>query len=73
MTADYTEDNGRSVEYPRLFTEGGPCGCTVYENSPGCSTTKYTDVGGRRQYTTQSWKPLLARRTVTGSIGTITE
>ena len=22
------------------------------ENSPGCSTAKYTDIGGRRQYTT---------------------
>ena len=35
-----TEDNGRSPECPRLVTEGGPCGCTVYENSPGCSTAK---------------------------------
>ena len=36
--------------------------CMRYtENSPGCSTAKYTNVGGRRQYTTQSWKPFLSR------------
>ena len=31
------------------------------ENSPGCSTAKYTNDGGRMQYTTHSWKSLLAR------------
>ena len=35
------------------------------ENSPGCSTAEYTNIEGRRQYTTQSWKALLARWTVT--------
>ena len=42
------------------------------ENSPGYSTAKYTNVGGRRQYTTQCWKPFLARRTETDRIGTVT-
>ena len=40
------------------------------ENSPGCSTAKYTNVLARMQYTTQSWKPFLARSTVTDRIGT---
>ena len=43
------------------------------ENSPGCVTAKYTNVGGRRQYTTQCWKPLLDRWTVTDRIGTVTD
>ena len=43
------------------------------ENSPGCSTAKYTNVGCMRQYTTQCWKPFLARRTVTDRIGTVTD
>ena len=43
------------------------------ENSLGCSTTKYTNVGGRWQYSTQSGKPLPARRTVTDCIGTVTD
>ena len=63
-SSGYTEDNGRSAECLRKFTEGGPNGCTVRqytENSPGCSTAKYTNLGDRRQYTTQPWKPLLAR------------
>ena len=48
-SSGYTEDYGRSTECLRYFTEGGPSGCTVYENSPGCRTAKYTKVGGRRQ------------------------
>ena len=27
------------------------------ENSSCCTTVKYTNIGGRRQYTTQCWKP----------------
>ena len=27
------------------------------ENSPGGSTAKYTNLGGRREYTAQCWKP----------------
>ena len=38
----YTEDKGRSAECLRYFTEGGPSGYTVYENSPGCSAAKST-------------------------------
>ena len=43
------------------------------ENGPGCSTAKYTNVGGRRQYSTQSWKSFLARWTVTNRIGSLTD
>ena len=32
------------------------------ENSLGCSTAKYTNVGGGRQITTQSWKPFFCQR-----------
>ena len=42
------------------------------DNSPGCNTAEYTNVGGRRQCTTQSWKPFLARWTETDRIGTVT-
>ena len=44
----------------------------ITENSPGCSTAKYADTGGRRQYITQCWKPRLARRIVGDRIGTVT-
>ena len=40
------------VQRVRQYTE---------KQSLGCSTAKYTNVGGWRQYTTQSWKPLSAR------------
>ena len=30
-SSGYTEDNGRSEECLRQFTEGGPGGCTLYE------------------------------------------
>ena len=70
-SSGYTEDNGRSAECLRYFTEDRPSGCTVYENKPGCSTAKSTKVGGRRQCTTQCWKLLLARWTVTDCIGTV--
>ena len=42
------------------------------ENSPGCSTAKYTNIGDRRQYTAQCWKPLLARWTITDCVDTLT-
>ena len=43
------------------------------ENSPGCSAANYTNVGGMGQYTTQSWKPFLVRRTLADRIGTVTD
>ena len=43
------------------------------DNSPGCSTANYTNVGGKRQNTTLCWKPVRARRTVTDRIGTVTD
>ena len=43
------------------------------KNSPGCSTAKYTNIGGKRQYTIQSWKPFLARWTITDHIGTVAD
>ena len=48
-----------------------PYTATVIVLSRGCSTVEYTNVAGRRQYTTQSWKALLivlARRIVTDHI-----
>ena len=43
------------------------------ENSPGCSTAMYTSVGGRRQYTTQCWKPLPCQMNLTDHTGTVTD
>ena len=48
--------------------------CTIQytENSPGCSTAKYTMLEAGGKYTTQCWKPLLARWTVTDLIDNVT-
>ena len=45
---------------------------THWEQSWLQCTAKYTNAGGSRQYTTQSWRPLLARWTVTDCISTVT-
>ena len=54
-SSGYTEDNGRSaVPEVGVFVVVQCMTMRQYtENSPGYSTAKYTNVGGRRQYTTQ--------------------
>ena len=68
--ADQQNTRGSSLKVVLVVVQ---CMRQYIYNSPGCSTAEYTNVGGRRQYTTQSWKPLLARWTVTDRIGTVTD
>ena len=67
--ADQQSAWGSSLKVVLVVVE---CMRQYTENSPGCSTAKNTNVRGRRQYITQSWKPLLARWTVTDHISTVT-